>query len=67
MYLFNVYSIDTKIVNIDKSHNLVKRTEKPVSLSVADKMLSELQSKGHIVELRRMVSEEFKEWTKGYV
>lgn len=67
MHLYEVYSIDTKIVNIDKSHNLVKRTASPVSLSVADKMLSELQSKGHVVELRRMLSEEFREWTKGFV
>jgi hypothetical protein len=67
VHLFNVYSIDTKVINIDKSYNLVKRTESPVSLSEADRILSELQSQGHVVELRRMVSEEFREWTKGYV
>ena len=67
MHLYEVYSIDTKVINIDKSHNLVKRTASPVSLSEADRMLSELRSKGHIVELRRMISEEFREWTKGYV
>lgn len=67
MHLYEVYSIDTKVINIDKSHNLVKRTASPVSLSEADRMLSELRSKGHVVELRRMISEEFREWTKGYV
>jgi len=67
VHLYEVYSIDTKVINIDKSHNLVKRTASPVSLSEADRMLSELRSKGHVVELRRMISEEFREWTKGYV
>jgi hypothetical protein len=74
VYLFDVYSIDTKVVpitgdwtRVNSYMGLIKRTEKPVSLSEADRMLSELQSKGHIVELRRLVSEEFREWTKGYV
>jgi hypothetical protein len=49
----HVYSIDTKVVKIDGSHTLAKRTEKPVSLSEALRLCSELERYKHVVEIRR--------------
>ena len=49
----NVYSIDTKVTNIDGSHTVVKRTEKPVSLSEALRLCAELEEYQHVVELRK--------------
>lgn len=65
MYLFDVYSIDTKVVPITRNWSrvnsymgLCKRTEKPLSLSEASQYGAELNSQGHLVELRRSVSED---------
>ena len=52
MRQFDIYTIDTKITNIDGSHALEKRTETPLSLLEAQKMASELFKEGHIVEFR---------------
>jgi len=49
----HVYSIDTKVVKIDGSHTLLKRTEKPVSLSEGLSICAELERYKHVVELRR--------------
>jgi len=49
----DVYSIDTKVTNIDGSHTVVKRTEKPVSLSEALRLCAELEEYKHVVELRK--------------
>ena len=49
----NVYSIDTKVTHIDGSHDLVKRTVKPVSLSEALRLCAELEEYKHVVELRK--------------
>jgi len=49
----DVYSIDTKVTHIDGSHDLVKRTVKPVSLSEALRLCAELEEYKHVVELRK--------------
>lgn len=49
----DVYSIDTKVTNIDGSHELLKRTVKPVSLSEALRLCAELEEYKHVVELRK--------------
>jgi hypothetical protein len=49
----DVYSIDTKVTNIDGSHELLKRTEKPVSLREALRVCAELEEAQHVVELRK--------------
>ena len=38
--LYEVWSIDTKIINIDRTHNLEKRTEAPLKISDAVSKLS---------------------------
>ena len=58
MYLFDVYSIDPKVISISRKYRLVKRSEKPLSLSDASQYGAELNSQGHLVELRRSVSED---------
>jgi hypothetical protein len=49
---FDIYTIDTKVTNIDGSHALEKRTEKPLSLLEAQKEASKWFKKGHVVEFR---------------
>lgn len=58
MYSFDVYSIDPKVISISRQYSLVKRTEKPLSLLEASQYGAELNSQGHLVELRRSVSED---------
>ena len=53
-YMFNVYSIDTKITNIDGSHNLEKRTAAPLKLHRAVSLATKLEGQGHIIELRKV-------------
>lgn len=50
----DVYSIDTKVTHIDGSHDLVKRTDKPVSLSEALEVCKTLERYKHVVELRKV-------------
>ena len=52
MRKFDIYTIDTKITNIDGSHTLEKRTETPVSLLEAQKIASQMFKEGHVVEFR---------------
>ena len=52
--MYEVYSIDTKITNIDKSHNLERRTEAPVSIHSAVSVATKLERLGHIIELRKV-------------
>jgi len=49
----DVYSIDTKVTNIDGSHELLKRTEKSVCLREALRVCAELEEAQHVVELRK--------------
>lgn len=58
MRKFDIYTIDTKITNIDGSHTLEKRTETPLSLLEAQKMASELFKEGHVVEFRAVKNTE---------
>lgn len=51
---FDVYSIDTKVINIDKSYNLVKRTDTPLSLRDAVSKAQQYESEGHVIELRKV-------------
>ncbi len=51
---FIVYSIDTKVINIDKSRNVEKRTEVPLSLRDAVSKATELESQGHVIMLERV-------------
>ena len=51
---FDVYSIDTKVINIDKTYNLVKRTEAPLSLHAAVSKAREYEAEGHVIELRKV-------------
>ena len=53
-HAFDVYSIDTKVINIDKSHNLEKRTEAPLSLHDAVSKATELESQGHVIMLEKV-------------
>lgn len=53
-HAFDVYSIDTKVINIDKSHNLEKRTEVPLSLRDAVSKATELESQGHVIMLEKV-------------
>ncbi len=52
--MYDIYSIDTKITNIDGSHNLVKRTEKPLELTEAISKAAKLEKMKHIIELRKV-------------
>ena len=52
MRQFDIYTIDTKITNIDGSHALEKRTETPLSLLEAQKLAYEMFQEAHIVEFR---------------
>ena len=52
--MYDIYSIDTKITNIDGSHNLVKRTEKPLKLTEAISKAAKLEKMKHIIELRKV-------------
>lgn len=52
MRTFEIYSIDKKLTNIDGSHRLVRRTEKPLSLLEATQIASEYSKRGHVVEFR---------------
>lgn len=52
--MYDIYSIDTKITNIDGSHNLEKRTKAPLSISEAVSAAVKLETKGHIIELRKV-------------
>ena len=47
--MYDIYSIDTKITNIDGSHNLVKRTEKPLELTEAISKAAKLEKMKHII------------------
>ena len=58
MRTFEIYSIDRKLTNIDGSHRLVRRTEKPLSLMEATKIASEYSKKGHVVEFRAVKNTE---------
>jgi len=49
----DVYSIDTKITNLDGSHRLEKRTPTPMSLTGALAVCKQLEREHHVVELRR--------------
>ena len=51
---FDVYSIDTKVINIDKTYNLVKRTDTPLSLHAAVSKAREYELQGHVIELRKV-------------
>ena len=51
---FDVYSIDTKVINIDKTYNLVKRTDTPLSLHAAVSKAREYEDQGHVIELRKV-------------
>ena len=53
-HAFDVYTIDTKVINIDKTYNLVKRTEAPLSLRDAISKAQEYESEGHVIELRKV-------------
>ena len=46
--LYEVWSIDTKIINIDRTHNLEKRTEAPLKISDAVSKAVKLEGQGHI-------------------
>ena len=52
--MFDNYSIDTKIINIDKTWNLEKRTEAPLSIHAAVSLATKLERQGHIIELRKV-------------
>ena len=52
--LYEVWSIDTKIINIDRTHNLEKRTEAPLKISDAVSKAVKLEGQGHIIELRKV-------------
>lgn len=49
----DVYSINTKITNLDGSHALIKRTPIPMSLTGALAVCKQLEMEHHIVELRK--------------
>ena len=49
-----VYSIDTKIINIDKSYRLEKRTEAPLRISDAVSLATKLESEGHVIMLEKV-------------
>ena len=53
-YDTHVYSIDTKIIGIDRSRKLIKQTETPLRLSEAIKLSTDLESKGHVIMLERV-------------
>ena len=53
-YDTHVYSIDTKIIGIDRSRKLIKQTEAPLRLSEAIKLSTDLESKGHVMMLERV-------------
>ena len=52
--LYEIWSIDKKIVNIDGSHNLEKRTKAPLRITEAISKAVSLEGQGHIIELRRV-------------
>ena len=52
--LYEVWSIDTKIINIDRTHNLEKRTEAPLRITAAVSKAVKLEGQGHIIELRKV-------------
>ena len=54
--MYDIYSIDTKIINIDRSHNLEKRTKAPLSITQAISLAVKLEGQGHIIELRKVSS-----------
>ena len=52
--LYEIWSIDKKIVNIDGSHNLEKRTDAPLRITYAVSKAVKLEGQGHIIDLRRV-------------
>ena len=52
--MYDIYSIDTKITNIDGSHNLEKRTETPLELTEAISLAAKYERLKHIIELRKV-------------
>ena len=52
--MYEVYSIDTKIINIDRSHNLEKRTKAPLRLHRAVSLATKLERKGHVTMIEKV-------------
>ena len=53
-HAFDVYSIDTKVINIDKSHNLEMHGSASLSLRDAVLRQTELESQGHVIMLEKV-------------
>jgi len=55
MRMFDVFSIDRKVIGLDRTVKspLEQRNDTPLSLMEASKLGSELNKEGHVVELRQ--------------
>lgn len=52
--LFEIHSIDPKIINIDGSYELELRSKTPLKLADAAAVAIKYGAKGHIVEYRKV-------------
>jgi len=52
--MFEIWTIDKKITNIDGSHNLEKRTKVPLELTEAHAVALKYSRLGHIIEYRKV-------------
>ncbi len=52
--MYEIFTIDPKIINIDKTHNLERRTKAPLKLTEAHRVAIKYADKGHIVEYRKV-------------
>ena len=52
--MFEIWTIDKKITNIDGSHNLEKHTKVPLELSEAHAVTLKYNRLGHIIEYRKV-------------
>ena len=52
--LFEIHTIDTKLINIDGSYELVLRTKTPLKLAEAAAVACEYEIKGHVIEYRKV-------------
>ena len=55
--MFEIWTIDKKITNIDGSHNLEKRTKVPLELTEAHAVALKYSRLGHIIEYRKGAAE----------